>query len=174
MSSGPRVLAPLVFGLFYVGSVACAAPSIPTTDYDLGSSSKKSKTAKDDVEDEESEPAPPKQQTSEEPAPPPTSSADPTPPAPPPDSAPPVDPAACANLGTCCQKIENTIGRISCLAVQAKGDPATCLKSLIACEASTGLGGSSGSSGSSGASGRCYDDYDCPGVQLCYSDGICR
>ena len=173
MNSAARVLASVVLGLCCVGSVACSAPSIPTTDYDLGWSTTKSKTPKDDVEDEASEPAPaPKQQRSDAPAPAPTSSSDPAPPSPPPDSAPTVDPAACTNLGTCCQKIENTIGRISCLAVQAKGDLATCLKSLIACEASTGLGGSSGSSGSSGA--RCYDDYDCPGVQLCYSDGICR
>ena len=173
MNSVARMLAVVGFGLLSMVSVACSAPSIPTTDYDLGSSSKKSRTPKDDVEDEESEPAPlPKQQKSDSAEPAPAPSSDTPPPAPPPDPAPTVDPAACTNLGTCCQKIENTIGRISCLAVQAKGALATCLKSLIACEASTGLGGSSGSSGSSGA--RCYDDYDCPGVQLCYSDGICR
>lgn len=171
-----RALSPFVFGIFYVASVACSAPAIPTSDYDVGT---KSRVPKDDVEDEEGEPLPKEKKSDTSapapaPTPAPSSSADPAPPpTPPPDGAPAVDPMACANLGKCCQNITNTIGRISCLAVQAKGDPETCLKSLIGCEAATGLGGSSGSSGG-GSGGRCYDDYDCPGVQLCYSDGICR
>lgn len=175
-----RILSPIVFAGLYLASVACSAPAIPTTDYDVGSKSKKQ--PKDDVEDEVGEDLP-KQKKSDSsepvpaPAPAPSSSADPAPaptPTPTPDSKPPVDPAACNDLGRCCQNITNVVGRISCLAVQAKGDPATCLKSLIGCEAATGLGGSSGSSGGSSGGTRCYDDYDCPGVQLCYSDGTCR
>lgn len=175
-----RALSPFVFGVFYVAvaSVACSAPAIPTTDYDVGS---KRRPPKDDVEDEVGEDAPKEKKSDTSaplpaPAPAPSSSADPAPapaPTPPPDSKPAADPQACNDLGRCCQNITNVVGRISCLAVQAKGDPETCLKSLIGCEAATGLGGGS-SGGSSGGGARCYDDYDCPGVQLCYSDGTCR
>jgi hypothetical protein len=97
------------------------------------------------------------------PVPTPTPSATPAPPPPPPpppvDTKPAVDPLACSNLGQCCSKITNIYGQLGCLAVQLRGDPETCAKSLIACLAAVGLSG--------GGGGACIDSTDCPGTQRC-------
>lgn len=182
MKTIARLACPTALGLVYALSVACAAPAIPNGDGDLSSS--RSKKGGDDVDDEGTAlpkktksdndassplPSPTPSASSSTPTPAPT-----TPPAstPPTDTKPAKDPMACVNLGNCCQRIENVFGRIACLAVQARGDLDTCSKSLIGCEAANGLGGGSSSGGSSGGT-RCYDDFDCPGVQVCMS-GTCR
>lgn len=131
--------------------------------------SKSKKTEDDDSVDSKkksdtSAPLPTPTSTETAPAPAPT----PTPTTPP---VPTVDPAACANLGSCCSKITNTYGQLACVAVQIRGEAETCQKSLLGCLAAVGLGGGAGSGG---AGAPCASDNDCLGGRRCNINGTCQ
>jgi hypothetical protein len=159
-------LASLAFVAIGVGCAADPPPTYGSDDDDVKPTKKKAPSEDEQESKTKSDtnaPAPPL------PAPTTTTTAPPAAPPPPPpvDTTPKVDPQACSNLANCCSKITNVYGQLACVAVQLRGDPETCSKSLIACLATVGLGGGTGTGTG------CIDDTDCPGTQICVNR-VCK